>query len=68
MLHLLRAFHGNKEIESLFTGLSSHVKEQLVTGLTGSSRTIMLATMYKETKRSQVVVTYNLLQARQLMP
>ncbi|GGE84690.1 transcription-repair coupling factor [Priestia taiwanensis] len=66
MLHLLRAFHGNKEIESLFTGLSSHVKEQLVTGLTGSSRTIMLATMYKETKRSQVVVTYNLLQAQKL--
>jgi transcription-repair coupling factor (superfamily II helicase) len=66
MLHLLKAFHGNTEMESVLSSLSSHVKEQLVTGLTGSSRTIMLAAMYKETKRSQLVVTYNLLQAQKL--
>ncbi|MBB5174903.1 transcription-repair coupling factor [Texcoconibacillus texcoconensis] len=54
------------DIRSVIDGLDAGLKEQMVAGLTGSARTLLMASMYQETKRPQLVITHNLYQAQKL--
>ncbi len=65
-MSLLKIFQKNTDVKSIIKGIKSNTKEQLVTGLVGSARVLMLASLYKETKRSQVIVTHNLFQAQKI--
>lgn len=54
------------EIHSVISGINEGLKEQLVTGLSGSARSLFIASTYKMTDRPIVVITHNLLQAQKI--
>ncbi|WP_100405937.1 transcription-repair coupling factor [Bacillus solitudinis] len=66
MLGLQNYFRSSNEIKAVSTALESNMKEQLLSGLTGSARTLVMASLFRETKRTQLVVTHNLFQAQKL--
>ncbi|WP_096203246.1 transcription-repair coupling factor [Bacillus sp. FJAT-45350] len=66
MLDLQHYLLKSEEIKAVTSGIEANLSEQLIAGLTGSARTLMIATIYKETKRTQLVVTHNLYQAQKL--
>ena len=47
-------------------GLEEGLKEQLIAGLSGSSRTVLTASIYEQMQRPIMLVTNNLLQAQKL--
>lgn len=54
------------EIGSVITGIEAGLKEQLVAGLSGSSRALFIASIYQKVHQSIIIVTYNLHQAQKL--
>lgn len=67
MEQLIRSFAEDLDFQSVVSGVRAGMKEQLVSGLAGSSRQIMMAAMYKEVKRPLVVVTHNMYAAQKMM-
>lgn len=61
---LQHLFSKHDDVHSLLAGIDEGLKEQLVSGLTGSSRSLMLAAIYNQTKKPILLVTHNLLQAQ----
>ncbi|MFD0051769.1 transcription-repair coupling factor [Actinomycetes bacterium NPDC127524] len=66
MKGLQNLFSKHEDVRSLITGIDEGLREQLVSGLSGSSRSVLIASVYAETKKSILVVTHNLLQAQKL--
>ncbi|MEI5909498.1 transcription-repair coupling factor [Bacillus spongiae] len=62
----LSLFAEQEEIQSVFEGIDEGLSQQLVSGLSGSSRGVLVASFYKKTERTCVIVTHNLLQAQKL--
>ena len=56
----------HKEAESVISGTTAGLKEQLVSGLSGSARSAFIASVYQKTEQPAIVLTYNLLQAQKL--
>ncbi|MBB6451532.1 transcription-repair coupling factor (superfamily II helicase) [Geomicrobium halophilum] len=54
----------NQHIRSIDDGLENGLHEQLLTGMSGSSKTLLLSGFYEEGRKPQILVTYNLLQAQ----
>ena len=63
---LKKFFNQQEDIQSVIAGIEEGLKEQLVTGLSGSARTLFLASIYEKTKKPIVIVTHNLLQAQKM--
>lgn len=61
---LQNLFSKHDDVHSLIAGIEEGLKEQLVSGLTGSARSMMLASIYEQTKKPILLVTHNLLQAQ----
>ncbi|MBP3039318.1 transcription-repair coupling factor [Bacillaceae bacterium Marseille-Q3522] len=59
-------FHQQEDMLNIISGMKAGLKEQLVSGLTGSARTLFLAGIYKQTNKPTVIITHNLLQAQKL--
>ncbi|PLT32651.1 transcription-repair coupling factor [Bacillus sp. V5-8f] len=59
-------FQQNDDLKSLISGIDEGLREQLIAGLSGSSRSLLIASVYEETNRPILVVTHNLLQAQKL--
>ena len=55
-----------EDIHSIIAGVEEGLKEQLIAGLSGSSRTVLIASIYEQMKRPIILVTHNLLQAQKL--
>lgn len=66
MKSLYPYFLDNQDIRSILGGLEAGLKEQLVAGVSGSARSVFLASLYKETGKSLLVVTHNLFQAQKV--
>ncbi|MFD2444306.1 transcription-repair coupling factor [Bacillus sp. CGMCC 1.16607] len=66
MRGLTTLFRQQEDVKTIINGMREGLKEQLVAGLSGSARTLFLASIYEETKKSILVVTHNLLQAQKL--
>lgn len=66
MLGLQQYFRSNDEIKAVSTSLEANMKEQLISGLTGSARTLFMSSLYLETARQKLVITHNLYQAQKL--
>ncbi|MCA1066528.1 transcription-repair coupling factor [Rossellomorea aquimaris] len=66
MKGILKQLHQSEEIQSIITGVEEQLSEQLVAGLSGSSRTAYIADVYLQTNKSTVVVTHNLFQAQKI--
>lgn len=55
-----------EDIQSIITGVSTGMKEQLVAGLAGPARSMLVSVLNKNLKRPVLLVTHQLLQAEQL--
>ncbi|WP_210367660.1 transcription-repair coupling factor [Bacillus sp. REN3] len=66
MQGLKALFSHQDDVQSVISGMDAGLREQLVAGLSGSARTVFLASVYEQTKRPILVVTHNLLQAQKL--
>nr|WP_263323936.1 transcription-repair coupling factor [Neobacillus sp. Marseille-Q6967] len=66
MKGLKSLFLQQEDIHSIISGVQEGLKEQLVAGLSGSSRTVLTAALYEQMKRPILLVTHNLLQAQKL--
>jgi transcription-repair coupling factor (superfamily II helicase) len=66
VLSLHHYFIENQDIRSIIDGVEAGLKEQLVAGLSGSARSVFLASLYKETGKSLLIVTHNLFQAQKV--
>ncbi|MFC0559589.1 transcription-repair coupling factor [Halalkalibacter alkalisediminis] len=66
MLGLQQYLRSNEEIKAVSDSLETNMKEQLISGLTGSARTLFMSSLYRESRRPLLVVTHNLYQAQKL--
>jgi transcription-repair coupling factor (superfamily II helicase) len=66
MQGLKALFNQQDDIHSVVSGMEEGLKEQLVAGLSGSARTVFLASVYEKTGRPVLVATHNLLQAQKV--
>lgn len=66
MLALKKLLIEHDDIRSILAGIDAEMKEQLIAGLSGSSRTVFLASVYDVTKKPMLIVTHNLLQAQKI--
>lgn len=66
MLGLQQLIASEDDMKAIVTSIDAGLKEQLISGLTNSARTVFMASLFKDTKRVQVVITHNLLQAQKL--
>ncbi|TLS35115.1 transcription-repair coupling factor [Pseudalkalibacillus caeni] len=66
MLGLRNYFSKGDEVQTLLDGIDGGLKEQLVSGLSGSARMLLIASLYNATKRSTLIITHNLYQAQKL--
>lgn len=55
-----------EDIQSIMKGLSNGMKEQLVAGLSGSARSMLVSVINESMKRPILLVTHQLIQAQQL--
>lgn len=66
MKGLKSIFLQQEDIHSIISGVEAGLKEQLIAGLSGSSRTVLTASIYEKMKRPILFVTHNLLQAQKV--
>ncbi|MBN2981227.1 transcription-repair coupling factor [Cohnella algarum] len=66
MKALLNTFATDPDLISVLSGVRSGMREQLVAGMSGSARQVMIATMYRELKRPMLVVTHNMFSAQKI--
>ncbi|WP_394297995.1 CarD family transcriptional regulator [Gordoniibacillus kamchatkensis] len=63
---LLDAFSADADFQSVAAGVRSGMREQIVSGLTGSSRQVMIAALEKELGRPFLIVTHNMFAAQKI--
>lgn len=63
---LLARFYEDTNFLSVTNGIESGLKEQLIAGLSGSSRTLFAAAFYRKVRRPLVFVTHNMNQAQKV--
>ncbi|MEC0248384.1 transcription-repair coupling factor [Paenibacillus chitinolyticus] len=66
MQALIQAFSTDRDFQSVITGIRSGMKEQLIAGLTGSSRQVMLAALMQQLERPLLIVTHNMFSAQKI--
>ena len=66
MERLIRKFAGDQDFQALVSGVRAGLHDQLVSGLAGSSRTLMIAALKQELDRPILVITHNMLAAQKL--
>jgi transcription-repair coupling factor (superfamily II helicase) len=67
MKALLHKFSQDPDFKSIIAGLDMRLSEQLVAGLSGSSRQLLLSALYQASQRSVVVLTHNMFQAQKIV-
>ncbi|AIQ61791.1 transcription-repair coupling factor [Paenibacillus stellifer] len=63
---LIEAFTKDSDFQSVAKGVAAGMKEQLISGLSGSARQIMLAALHEETSRPMLIVTHNMFSAQKI--
>ena len=66
LLGLKKFFLQDDDVRAVLDGIEAELSEQMIAGLTGSARTLLLASVFEQTKRPQLIVTNNLFQAQKL--
>ncbi|GFR38411.1 transcription-repair-coupling factor [Insulibacter thermoxylanivorax] len=67
MLQLLQAFQNDRDFQTILSGIRSGMREQLVSGLAGSARQVMVAALHQNIERPLLIVTHNLYAAQKMM-
>ena len=63
---LMQALSEERDIESIAAGVRAGMKEQLVSGLSGSARQVMMAALQMQLDRPVLVVTHNMFSAQKV--
>src|SRR5690606_24832104 len=63
---LLDSFASEPDFRAVLQGLERGMKEQLVAGLSGSARQVMIASLHRELDRPVLVVTHNMYSAQKI--
>ncbi|TJY38570.1 transcription-repair coupling factor [Cohnella pontilimi] len=63
---LLQRIVTDSDLVSVMNGIRGGMKEQLVAGLSGSARQVMIAALYREIGRPMLVVTHNMFAAQKM--
>jgi len=66
MIGLKSIIRQQDDVQSVLSGIEEGLKEQLISGLSGSARTLFLSSIYEQAKKPLLIVTHNLLQAQKL--
>ncbi|SES24411.1 transcription-repair coupling factor [Salisediminibacterium halotolerans] len=66
MQGLIQTVMQTEDVNQLAGGIESGLSEQMVAGVSGSARSLIMAALYKRSGRSQLIVTHNLFQAQKL--
>lgn len=66
MKALLNTFASDPDYASILEGVRGGMREQLVAGLSGSARQVMIASMFRELNRPLLVVTHNMFSAQKM--
>ncbi|OPA73190.1 transcription-repair coupling factor [Paenibacillus selenitireducens] len=67
MLHaLIQALSEDRDFKSIVAGLESGMKEQLISGLAGSSRQVVIAALFEQLQRPILIVTHNMFSAQKI--
>ncbi|GGK32071.1 transcription-repair-coupling factor [Caldalkalibacillus thermarum] len=66
MKELIHIFSQGTDFQHVLKAIQNGMKEQLVTGLNGSSRTLFMSALFQENREAQLVVTHNLHQAQKI--
>ncbi|MDQ0247593.1 transcription-repair coupling factor (superfamily II helicase) [Bacillus fengqiuensis] len=64
MLGIKKYFYGTEDIQAVVGSLEEGLSEQMVAGLSGSSRSILAASLYEKKQHPLLIVTHNLYQAQ----
>ncbi|MGA9172456.1 MAG: transcription-repair coupling factor [Thermoactinomyces sp.] len=64
MMPLIHIFKQDHDFQSTVEGLRAGLKDQLVSGLTGTARMLYISAIYQESKRPMLLVCHNLNQAQ----
>ncbi|OIJ20519.1 transcription-repair coupling factor [Anaerobacillus alkalidiazotrophicus] len=66
MFGLKKFFLQDDDVRAVLDGIEAQLTEQMISGLTGSARTLLLASIFEQSKRPQLIITNNLFQAQKL--
>jgi transcription-repair coupling factor (superfamily II helicase) len=66
MKEIIQHFSLGQDYQNVLTAHRNGIKEQLVAGLSGSSRTLFISALFQDQAHSQLIVTHNLYQAQKL--
>lgn len=66
MKALMNTFAADPDLVSILAGIRGGMREQLVAGLSGSARQVMIATQFRELQRPMLVVTHNMFSAQKI--
>ena len=66
MQKLLQAFQNDHDFQTIIGGIRSGMREQLISGLAGSSRQVMVAALRQQLERPLIIVTHNLFAAQKI--
>jgi transcription-repair coupling factor (superfamily II helicase) len=67
MNSLLRLFSEDEDFTSILSGIRQGMKEQLVSGLAGSSKQILMAALHTELQRPMMIITHNMFAAQRIV-
>jgi len=63
---LIDVFSKDSDFKSITAGVHAGMKEQLISGLSGSSRQILMAALHQDQQRPLLVVTHNMFSAQKI--
>lgn len=63
---LIQAFAADPDVQSILSGIKSGMREQMISGLAGSSRQVLLAALKEEIDRPMLVVAHNMFSAQKI--
>ncbi|GKU77091.1 transcription-repair-coupling factor [Paenibacillus sp. L3-i20] len=66
MKALIKAFATDSDVQSIISGIRKGMREQMVSGLAGSSRQVLIAALEEAIERPMLVVTHNMFSAQKI--
>jgi transcription-repair coupling factor (superfamily II helicase) len=63
---LIEAFSADRDFQTVVSGIQKGMREQMISGLAGSSRQVLIASLMQELDRPMMVVTHNMFAAQKI--
>src|SRR5690349_15613862 len=63
---LIQTVAADLDVQSVLSGIRKGMREQMISGLAGSSRQVLIAALEEEIERPMLVVTHNMFSAQKI--